>query len=259
MALRSAGLGAALVLASASCAPKFNDLPAVDSPPPVYTRAQIRAFSPYGVYLGLDAESACRILLNQGFVRHQDDLAGSDCTARKSLDEDDSFFGDSILALGDRKVRTEFGTVFYVSLHYRDVGARREVAEISIWTHEKNQEEALDAATRAEWGEPTFYAKWGYRVLNYAESPSQADYENRSSYDSCGYLPECKQPEERRRCIGVRRKYAAASLRVVVFDWGRTINISDQTGSQSFREIERIDRSIRSGRLAVACPVHRIH
>lgn len=249
----------AVSLILAACALSQSPQDASATPIKVYSRAQIRALAPYGVHLGMDAMQACKVLLRGGFSRHPNNSAGADCAARTPPDEDDIFFGDGTLGNLENKVRTKFGIVFYFSMQYRNQGSRREVSQISIWTNEKDQQDALEAATRAEWGEPTFFAKWGYRVLNYASSPQQADFNNRSDYGSCNYMPACKTPEERQECMGIRKRYASVWMSVTVFDWGRTIEIQDETGSESYKELELIDRDIRAGRLVVACPIPKLH
>ena len=219
-------------------------------PGPTYSRETIRSFEFFGIHLGMEAGAACRVLKEAGFSRGRWVDTDVDCT---TFPEED---GDTYFGRGPGAA-TAHGALRSISFDYELVGGTRRIRGISIYTDEKDQQAALEAAARAEWGAPTYYATWGYTVLNYARSPAQADFYNMSDYGSCLSIG-CSDREDAEKCIPVLQRYATATMHLVIYDWGRYIELRDETGADH-RDLLEEYAAIRDGRsvhLCAAAPIH---
>jgi hypothetical protein len=246
---RSARILASALIASIAA---FASGAAVPPPAaPIYSRDTIRSFELFGVRLGMEAGSACAVLKEAGFSRGRWIDTNVDCSTFPEPDSGDTYFGRG------PKAATPYGTLSFISFNYRTVGDTRRIRSISIWTDEKDQQAALEAATREQFGTPTFFAKWNYRVMNYAGTPEQADYDNRSGYGSCQYLP-CMTAEEAGECLSTVNRFATPAIEVVVFDWGRTINLKDESPADHRELLDEL-ALIANGQSVHGCPLHSIH
>ena len=222
-------VAAALVLLAAACAPERPASP-LPSAGPAYSVADIHRLDFQGIRLGMARDEVCRRLIANGYRNWN----GGDCGPLGHLEEGDEAPGDDFRGSApggwchpdECRPGTPSGNVMFVSLEYERLGRRDIVRKIGAWTAEPGRRDELAAQTMREWGQPTFHARWAYTVLNYAPSARQADFYNRSDFDSCRYSPGCAE-QRGKDCGAVLSEFGTPHASVVVFDWGRTIEIED--------------------------------
>ena len=242
---------AAILLLAACAAPERPD------GSPAYGPSSIYRLSFQGIHLGMPFLDACRRLRSLGYVLRtvEDERLG--CGDDTMLDEGSvTFFGiRPTVGLPPLEPGAPAETVRFFGLGTAHRNGRREVSEISIYTAEPNQRDALAEQTVREWGRPTRFARHSSTELGYGLTSRQVDGTNRHFFNTCWFNPQCARRQDQLDCQSLLTEFSTAYATVVVFDWGRNIEIRDERENPEIAEILRR----RAWEENAGCPVYSIH
>jgi hypothetical protein len=218
------GLALLLLSGAAAAQASTGDPPNIRSHGPAYSVAAISRLDVLGLHLGMEQRAACDQLLAMGFRRQGRD----DCGPHQDLDADDGFLPPASGLREERGRGLSAESVSHVSLRYEQSGSSQSVVVIYVDTDERNRPRSLTEATLAAWGTPTYagYYAEDYVQFFWATSRRQALPDNRDRFGRCTYMPQCEW-QNGLNCGPVFRAFATPVAEVVVYDWGRHIEIMD--------------------------------
>lgn len=205
---------------------------------PAYGPGAVQRLAFQGVHLGMAYEDACQRLRAMGYVRRTLEENRASCAA-PSRDGGDTFFGRR--PSPDHAPVPPGSPAASVASFSLSTGlSRGRLVVTGIWvlTNEPRQQAALRRAAIAQWGRPTRDEDVGYLILGYGLSRGQLDMTNRENFSSCRMNPVCTQ-RSGADCGAALSTFGTAYARMVIYDWGRTIEISDYRHDRRAADIVR--------------------